>query len=282
MKRMLLVFAHPDDESFTCGGTIAKYTHNGWEVHLLCVTRGEAGNRGTYRDIDDDSLGAIREKELQNACKLLGIRSIKFLDYKDGTLSGVEPGEIEHKVYKTMTDLAPSVVITFEPQGITNHPDHIKLTRATTVAFQKFVNVITYVREKLISEKNPPRHPRDFWQIEFARKFSDNTLPKLYFVCEPESIVDYFIHKKKVYPALSFGKPWSSVPDKMITTAINIGAYQRKKVDALRVHATQAADVEPFLSVVPNPLLKQEFFVLRMQGSQEVFMGKNDRVSDRL
>lgn len=79
MKRLLLVFAHPDDESFSCAGTVAKYVAAGWKVDLICATRGEDGSRGPYVDLPKDQLGDIRQKELQKACVTLGINSITFL-----------------------------------------------------------------------------------------------------------------------------------------------------------------------------------------------------------
>ena len=81
MKRLLFVFAHPDDESFSCGGTIAKYVAAGWHVDLMCATRGEEGNRGPFVDLPQNQLGEIRQKELQKAGMVLGISSITFLGW---------------------------------------------------------------------------------------------------------------------------------------------------------------------------------------------------------
>ncbi|MEK7065610.1 MAG: hypothetical protein AAB961_01335, partial [Patescibacteria group bacterium] len=169
----------------------------------------------------------------------------------------------------------------FEPGGISNHPDHIRLTRATTFAFQKYTNTIGHVQKIGISVSRPPRHPRDAWQIEFAHVILDLTSPKLYYACLPKSIGDHLV-KTKVLSPENFGKPWSTTPDKFITTVIDTGVYQKKKEAALRLHKTQEEDVKRFMADPRGALLRQEFFVLRMQGEQEVFMGKNDRVSDRL
>lgn len=267
MKRILLVFPHPDDETFMCGGTVAKYVKVGWDVQLLCATRGEGGSR---------------ERELAKATEILGITQVRFLDYKDGTLPGVNPGELEDKVYRTMIGTTPHAVITFEPGGVTNHPDHIKLTRAVTVAFQNYANATVIVKEKNISPTNPPRHPRDRWQIEFAEALRDDVAPKLYYACMPESIVHFLVNKKKVYPQESFGKPWSAIADKHITTVIDTRSYQAKKIQALRAHETQREAVDRYVSVSPNTLLQKEFFVLRMQGVHEVFMGKNDHIANKL
>jgi len=278
---MLLVFPHPDDESFVCGGTIAKYAKAGWEIHLICATRGQAGNPGPYNDIDGDSLGAIRERELEAVGQYLGITSITLLDYKDGALANVPTGDLSDILFRALRKLVPSVVVTFEPGGISNHPDHIKLTRAVTFAFQKYAKMLTHVRNEEISQDRPPRHPRDAWQIEFREVSLDLTDSKLYYVCLPQSIGDYLV-KTKVFPLEMFGKPWSTTPDKQITTVIDVRFFQKKKEHALSLHKTQEADVARFLGDGRRTLCKQEYYMLRMQGSAEVFMGKNDRVADRL
>lgn len=248
MKKILLSFAHPDDESFATGGTVAKYVKAGWGVDLICATRGEAGG-------SDPRLGEIRQKELAKAATLLGISSVTFLGYKDGTLADEPSGELEDKIYRKIEELVPDVVITFDTKGMSNHPDHIKMCYATTFAFQKYA----------------------FWIANQIKEYA----PKLYYACLPESIVS-FLKKKKVIPEESFGKPWVGTDDKHITTVINAKAYKAKKKKALLCHKTQQDDVNRFLSYAKNPLIGQEYFIQRLYGTREIFMGKNDRVSSKL
>lgn len=99
MKRILVVAAHPDDESFMTGGTIAKYADAGWEVDLVTATRGEEGERGPLVQLARDKVGDVRQKELEKAGTVLGIHSITFLGYRDGTLPDRTPGDIEDMVY---------------------------------------------------------------------------------------------------------------------------------------------------------------------------------------
>ena len=257
MKKLLGIFAHPDDESYMAGGTIAKYVKAGWHASLVCATRGEKGTRGEYASADEVKFGEIRQKELEAAAEALGVRSTTFLDYKDGGLSTMPPGEIEEKITRILMENAPDVVVTFEPAGITNHPDHIKLTLATTFAFQKYA-----------------------WERKAVNPTDDNP-PKLYFGCMPESIVSYFV-KKKYIPEESFDKPWIGVEDKRITTVIDISRVKAIKVSALMSHRSQTDEIEKHLSIPNNPFLKQEHFILRFSGVTEVFMGKNDHITDRL
>lgn len=275
MRKLLCVFAHPDDESFTAAGTIAKYVKAGWQVDLICVTRGEAGQTGIYGDISKRELADIRTKEMEQAMEVLGISSVTFLDYRDHKLSALNPGELEDKIYQNMSELKPDVVITFEPNGISNHPDHSKTTLATTYVFQKYAYEVAH-------PKAPgARDPARFTTLSFADSEAVTTEPKLYYACMPESVAAY-LRQKKVIPAHSFGKPWVGVEDKRITTVIDTSRYAAIKMKALRAHTSQISDVETFLSIDPQPLIQQEFFILRMQGESEIFMGKNDRVSNRL
>ena len=86
-KRMLAIFAHPDDESFGAGGTLAKYAHQGVQVVLLCLTRGEAGIPG----VKPEEAGDIRMHELRASCRInLGIE-VYILDYPDGGLADIKP-----------------------------------------------------------------------------------------------------------------------------------------------------------------------------------------------
>lgn len=274
MKSLLLAFPHPDDESFTCGGVVPKYTDLGWNVHYLCATRGEIGNRGPYRETKEP-LGAIRERELGHACEILGISHCEFLGYKDGSLAKTPAGELEDELYKHLMSIKPDTVITFEPQGISNHPDHKKMTISTTYAFQK------YARAALSPGYPKKIRGRSKITQEMKEKAASVDQPKLYYACLPEGVAN-FLKEKKVLPELSFGAPMHAIPDSNITTIVNISRYEKKKIMALRAHQTQQADVDRFLSVDPQPLTRQEFFILRMIGIHEHFMGKHDRVRDRL
>lgn len=262
MKKMLLVFAHPDDESFTCGGTIPKYVKAGWSVDLICATRGEVGNCDDCGDVTPEQLGDIRQKELERAATLLGVSSITFLGYKDGTLANETPGELEDKIYRKMEELIPDCVITFDTTGISNHPDHIKLCYATTFSFQKYA---FFIQKKL----------------EGTKEYNEEAAPKLYYACVPETVVSY-LKKKKVFPEESFGKPWVGTEDKLVTTAIDLTGFKTIKKNALLCHKSQKEDVDRFYSLANNPLNSTEYFICRMHGVREVFMGKLDRISPQL
>lgn len=257
MKKFLGIFAHPDDETVNAGGTIAKYIASGWRVDLICATRGEHGTCGDVTISEKQTLADVRTKELEAAAKLLGVGSVTFLDYIDGTLSEKAPGEIEDVLIQNMEDIHPDVVLTSEPGGMTNHPDHIKLSYATTYAFQAYV--------KTLQGKNP----------------NVSNEPKLYYACFPESIISYLV-KQTYFPAEINGKPMAGVEDKLITTVINIKRFALAKVQALDAHRTQREILAKYVRMPHSPFFEYEYFILRMSGLKEIYMGKNDRVSDRL
>ncbi|WP_342772414.1 PIG-L deacetylase family protein [Brevibacillus fluminis] len=134
-KRILLVFAHPDDETFATGITIAKY-HNEHqaEITLLCATRGQAGKPGEPPLCTQDELPFFREGELLNAARLLGINKVQLLDYEDKHLSDVPRAELAAHIVSAIQTTKPQVVITFASHGISGHPDHKAISAATDEA----------------------------------------------------------------------------------------------------------------------------------------------------
>lgn len=135
LHKILLVFAHPDDESFTSGITISKYAKRlDTEVYLLCATRGQAGKAGDPPLCTREELPAVREQELQEACEILGIAHVDLLDYMDGKLDTIPLQELSDHIKAAIKKFSPEIVITFAPHGISGHPDHRVISQATSVA----------------------------------------------------------------------------------------------------------------------------------------------------
>ena len=148
-KTILAVLAHPDDESFGMGGTLALYAQKGYDTYYVCATRGEAGSLDEeflkgYKDTAE-----LRTDELMRAAKVLGLKEVFFLGYRDSGMPGTEENkhpnaqinhsidEVAGKVVKYIRELKPDIVITFDPIGGYKHPDHIHIQRAATLAFEK-------------------------------------------------------------------------------------------------------------------------------------------------
>jgi N-acetyl-1-D-myo-inositol-2-amino-2-deoxy-alpha-D-glucopyranoside deacetylase/mycothiol S-conjugate amidase len=146
MKRLLAVFAHPDDE-VAIAGTLACYAQMGVHLALVCTTRGESGEISDLALANPENLGSVREAELRCAGEVLGVNEIHFLNYCDSGMKGTpdndlptafiqaEPDEVRSKLVELIRKIRPHVVITFEPNGWYGHPDHIVTGKYATEAF---------------------------------------------------------------------------------------------------------------------------------------------------
>jgi len=147
MKRLLAVFAHPDDEG-AVAGTLAKYARSGVQVTLVCATKGEAGEISDPSLATPENLGSVRENELRCACEAIGVSNLHLLGYCDSGMEGTDenrlpaafinadPNEVKGKLVRIIREIRPHVVITFEPYGWYGHPDHIATGRYANEAFQ--------------------------------------------------------------------------------------------------------------------------------------------------
>lgn len=132
--QMLLIFAHPDDESFALGGTIAKYAEQEVNITLVAATKGEAGKAAGICKPED--LGPIREQELQRAAGVLGISNVIFLGYRDKEVPIAPPLEIVERLVRIIRDVRPQVIITFGADGASGHRDHRAIHHFTKTAIQ--------------------------------------------------------------------------------------------------------------------------------------------------
>lgn len=137
MRPVLAVFAHPDDEAFFTGGTLATLAKER-DVYTICVTDGDAGENHSDKTGD---IAQIRKEELLASGQILGIKQTEFLGYKDGTLSNNLYHEVADKVRAIVERLDPEIMITFEPRGISGHLDHIAVSMITSFVFSKTPNV---------------------------------------------------------------------------------------------------------------------------------------------
>ena len=139
---LLVVLAHPDDESFRCGGTLALLARRGVRVNVLTATRGQAGSCGDPPLCRPDELPAVRECELRCACAALGIEPPVLLDYEDGHLSAADSHVIVAQVLDAADRLRPQVMLSFGPDGLSGHPDHIAIGQFAAQAFRFADDVI--------------------------------------------------------------------------------------------------------------------------------------------
>lgn len=133
-RRILGVFAHPDDEVFCVGGTMATYVEAGAEAMIVSATRGEAGQIRDAASATRATLGQARERELREACRCLGVQQVRLLDHLDGTLATLDHDAFVEEVGEAIDEFAPDVVVTFGADGFYGHPDHVAVGLVVTAA----------------------------------------------------------------------------------------------------------------------------------------------------
>ena len=136
-RRLLAVWAHPDDEAFGPAGTMRMAHELGWETGLISATRGEAGANEGIQLAAGETLGDLRVRELTCAARVIGVSRTWVWDLPDGGLAKLPEGVLAERVAATLAEWRPEIVITFGPDGITGHPDHVAISAATRQAWER-------------------------------------------------------------------------------------------------------------------------------------------------
>lgn len=233
LMKALFIFAHPDDETFATGGTIAKLTRAGNEVQIISATTGQAGMTGEYGEITPEELGKIRELEHGKAGFILGVSQIRYLDLMDGEVDKTSVEDLVNKLLPLIKEINPDIVITFEKNGISNHPDHKQISKAATKAFKDWV-------------KDTEKHVR------------------LYHIGVPQSYMDAY--EKNGLSNKAFGQT-PGVPDENFTTIIDISDVFDLKDKAAKEHKSQKSDWDRISKRMKHVDLKKEYFELIAENS---------------
>jgi N-acetyl-1-D-myo-inositol-2-amino-2-deoxy-alpha-D-glucopyranoside deacetylase len=280
--RMLLVHAHPDDESIGTGATMAKYAAEGAGVTLVTCTLGELGEvippelKHLAADADG-GLGEYRIGELAAACAALGVTDHRFLGgpgrWRDSGMMGEPsndtPGcfwqadldEAAGELLKVVREVCPQVLISYDDNGFYGHPDHIQAHRVAWRAFELADGTVA----KFYATAVPRSVLAAGIEAVRGREPSENPPGGADFT-QVESVDD-----------LPFG-----VPDEVVTTEVDATAYLDQKVAAMRAHATQIAVDSPFFAFSDNVgqrAFGREYYTL-VAGPRGRGSGPYDRESD--
>jgi LmbE family N-acetylglucosaminyl deacetylase len=190
MKKLLVIFAHPDDESFgPAAGTLAKYAAQGVRVHYICATRGEAGEYDPAVLGNHPDLAHVRTAELFEAARTMGFAGVYFLGYLDSGMAGSPTNanprslfsapleEVAQRLATYIRCVKPDVIITHDEYGWYGHPDHIKCYQATLRAYELLYGVkigADSIREKYVDGKKiPALYVASFpkWPVKLAARF---------------------------------------------------------------------------------------------------------------
>jgi len=226
LLKLLAVFAHPDDESMGMGGTLAKYSSEGVETHLVCASRGERGWAGPEQENPGmESLGRLRTQEVEMAVKELGMSGLSFLDYIDGEIDQADPSEITGRIVSHIRRIRPQVVVTFPPDGNYGHPDHIAIGQFTCAAIVCAAD----------SSYNDPQGLPAF------------RASKLYFMVDSEDFVTLISSQLgditfPVDDQIRGEVPWK---EWMVTTRVEMADYCKTAWRAIHCHHSQLATLGP-------------------------------------
>ncbi|HYC55609.1 MAG TPA: PIG-L family deacetylase [Candidatus Binatia bacterium] len=169
------VYAHPDDETFSGGGTYARYAAAGVRCTIYCATAGDAGKTSGIAVESREELGTLRRAELEAARKILGIAEIDLPGHPDGRLIDENADEIVGEIVRHFRREKPQVVITFGPEGAPNtHPDHRVISRCTTAAFLLAGNESAFAEQ--LESGLEPHAPLRLYYVTWPAPASDAVL----------------------------------------------------------------------------------------------------------
>ena len=240
---LMAIFAHPDDEAFGTGGSLTKYAAEGVDVYLVTATRGEAGQIAEPDLATPANLPTVREHELRCACENYGIHPPRLLDYVDGQLAIVHQGQAVGKLVRLIRELQPQVILTFGPDGIYGHYDHIAVHRWATIAVQMAADGDCFPDPEVCKP----------YQVS-----------KLYYRALPEEQVAAMgqLTGGSQPPAVMMdGVPFFFIgrPANEITTIIDVSDFVQTKLDGIRCHATQVGRHNRFADT-PDEITRKEWF----------------------
>jgi N-acetylglucosamine malate deacetylase 2 len=234
---LLVVVAHPDDETFGTGSVIAHAAREGRRVVVCCATRGEAGVDTSGTTASPEELARVREAELHAAARVMGAAEVRLLQFADSGMTGAMPpgalaavpiADVVASVGEVIAAVAPHVVVTLNPEARDDHRDHLRIAEATTVAF---------------ASSAPPGARLYQWVI-------------------PTSIITPWLAEFResgtldAYVDLDLGRP-----DEDVTTIVDVRAVADIRRAAIAEHKTQTS---PFSAISPamyDKILANDHFV---------------------
>jgi len=244
-KRLLGIFAHPDDEG-TMSGALLKYNTLGVETGLICATRVEVGEIADPALATPENLGQVREGEMRAAAEVLGVHNLWFLDYRDSGMAGTpenadarafaqaSAAEVVGKLVKIIREFRPQVIVTFDESGAYGHPDHIAIYRYTTSAFHAAADAVQY----------PDLGPA-------------HSVSKLYYSSFPRSAlraIGEWMSTQNYEGSFSGLDPEKlGIPDEQICVWLNVEPWREQKDRSRSMHRTQL-DPNNLMAKIPEEI----------------------------
>ena len=240
-RRLLTLIAHPDDEGLHAG-TMARCVAEGWDVTLVCATRGEVGEISDPALATPETLPRVREQELRDAGAALGVRDVRFLGYRDSGMAGTpenadpralanaDAEEVIARYDQLLREIRPDVVITWDPSGGYGHPDHMAVSRLASEAVRR--------------AEGEGHGPASFYHT---------AMPVEKFAALAEELAKQGVQMGND----GMREAAERLPHPTPTTAIDVRAFLSQKTAAMAAHRTQMQEQGPF-SRLPQAL-RDEF-----------------------
>jgi LmbE family N-acetylglucosaminyl deacetylase len=263
----MAIYAHPDDEAFGTGGTISRYASEGVKVYLVSATRGEAGEISDPALATPETLGCVREDELRCSAETMGIAKLVFLDYRDSGMAGTSENqdprafinapadEVVPQLVSLIRSLMPEVIMTFEPNGVYGHPDHIAIHKHTVAAFHAAADPTCY------TGLGAP------WQ---AKRLFYTAIPHSFFEEMRRQMIELGLDTQEL---ASFDDPKYIWPDEAVNVRLDVSQTVELKWQALQCHRTQFGPGNLFRRLPEEQvkkLMSREYFALAWPTSDAV------------
>ena len=260
-KRLLACFAHPDDEAFPIGGSLAAHSSRGVNIRLITATSGEEGEVRSPGLAMPDGLGSLRREELSCSVHTLGIQSHHVLGYRDSGMAGtpannlpeafinIAQEEIVGILVREIRTFRPQVVLTFEPGGLYGHPDHIAICKHATKAFHT-ANDASIYPEQLIEGLEPFQPDR------------------LYYSARPQGFRTSMALKLQAagidFPMPTIERANDGIDPDEIHLEVNVSDQLDQKMGSILCHKSQVAPNWPYNQVprsVAADILGREHYI---------------------
>ncbi len=260
-QRLLVCFAHPDDEAFPVGGALAAHAARGVQIRLITATLGEEGEIRQEGAATRETLGSVRRVELARAVRILGLSDHIVLHYRDSGMAGTPPNEhpqafvnapaevVIERLVEEIRRFRPQVVLTFDPAGLYGHPDHIAIYRHATEAFHRASNSAAY-----------PQHLINGVEPHTAQRLFYSARPRGFRLEWAQTLRAYGID----FPLPDPNRANDGAPPEDINLEMDVSEQMELKMGCILSHRTQVAPDWPYDRVpreAANQILGREYYI---------------------
>jgi LmbE family N-acetylglucosaminyl deacetylase len=253
---LLAIFAHPDDETFGLGGTMARYAVRGVPVTMICATRGEVGEIAKGSAATPETLGQFREQELRDAMGILGVTDVRFLDFRDSGMKGTAENNdprafmnapadaVVPELVRAIRERRPDVIVTWDESGGYGHPDHVAVHHHATAAFRAAGDATRF------ADVGDPFNGASLFYVSIPMEEFGRVMEEM---------------RKRGIELPDFGadEEIASLPRVETNCVIDVSDHFDRKLQAMLAHSSQITPDDAFMSMpqdIQRSFFGREFF----------------------